>query len=123
MGARTIATLLILVLAGAGPFQPLVAAQQPTTVPATEPVPPRPSRGIDGYDVAAPVVTVLKAPLNVGLCALGTGLAVVAFALTLGSGYRASARAVEEGCRGPWLIRGEDLRPEPERGEAAVGGY
>jgi len=31
--------------------------------------------------------------------------------LTLGSGYKASTRVVEEGCAQKWVIRGHDLRP------------
>jgi hypothetical protein len=76
---------------------------------ASEPLPPR--RGPDLYDLAAGVVTVAKMPFNVGLCALGGVVSVGVFLVTLGSGYKASARVFEEGCRGPWLVRGDDLRP------------
>jgi hypothetical protein len=120
MAFRSIALLLMLALV-VGPLQPLAEAQQPA--PATMPAAAETDRGPDMYDVAAPVVTVLKAPFNVALCTIGTGLAAVVFVLTVGSGYKASAWTVKEGCQGPWLIRGEDLRPEPERADAVVGQY
>jgi hypothetical protein len=102
------------------PAPPQPAAQPPDlfreTLRASEPPPPR--RGADLYDVAAGVVTVAKMPFNVGLCALGGMVGVGVFLVTLGSGYKASARVVEEGCRGPWLVRGDDLRPTGTRRDA-----
>lgn len=69
--------------------------------------------GVDGYDVGAGVLTVLKLPFNVALCALGGVFGTALFAMTLGSGYKASTRVVEEGCGQKWLVRGHDLRPSP----------
>jgi hypothetical protein len=125
MGVRLIAACVTVVVLAVGPLQPVAVAQQAQTAPAAaaESAPAASPRRTDVYDVAAGVVTVAKAPFNVGLCALGAGFGAALFALTLGSGYRASARVVEEGCRGPWVVRGDDLRPESPRGEAPVGGW
>jgi hypothetical protein len=109
--------------APAAPERAAAAAAPATPPPAAPPSSPAMAPGsgsshsqrTDVYDVAGGVVTVLKAPFNVGLCALGGVVGVALFALTLGSGYRVAARAVEEGCSGPWVVTGEDLRPERGR--------
>lgn len=121
MTVRSIASLLAVVLL-LGPFQPLVSAQQaPPAAPAqVAPQPPAPDdiryqrrpRGVDGYDVGAGALTVLKAPFNVGLCGLGVVVGSALFLVTLGSAYKATTQVVTEGCGGPWLIRGDDIRPE-----------
>jgi hypothetical protein len=123
MAARLIASWLAVALLVGGPLQPLATAQTPQTAqppqvmqPAAPPpedirIEQRPRRA-DAYDVGAGVVTVLKAPFNVVLCVLGGATGLGLFVVTLGSGYRVATRAVEEGCRGPWLVRGDDLRPE-----------
>ncbi len=120
IGVRVIAAVL------AGPIQPLALAQTaPAPVAAPPPPPPLPDRGgrhTDVYDVAAGAVTVVKAPFNALTCGMGTGVAAILFLITLGSGYKASARVVEEGCKGPWLITGDDLRPDPPRSEVPLGG-
>ncbi len=111
------------------PAPPTVAPPPPPPAAVTPPPPPPPppppvvERRPDAYDVAAGVVTVVKAPFNVVLCTLGGVTATALFVLTLGSAYKASTRVVEEGCRGPWVVTGEDLRPEPARADARVGGY
>jgi hypothetical protein len=68
-------------------------------------------RGPDAYDVGATVVTVAKAPFTAALCAIGGALGTAIFLMTLGSGYKASARVIEEGCSQPWIVSGDDLRP------------
>src|SRR5262245_26778186 len=68
-------------------------------------------RGRDIYDVGAGVVTVARAPFNVALCALGGATATALFLLTLGTAYRESTRAIEEGCAQRWIVTGDDLRP------------
>jgi hypothetical protein len=94
-----------------------VLAQQPAQPSQPDPMQgvvreDRPTpRGVDGYDVGAGVVTVLRLPFNIALCAVGTAVGTALFALTLGSGYKASTRVVEEGCAQKWLVRGHDLRP------------
>jgi hypothetical protein len=118
MAARLIAGWLVVAVMLAGPL-PLASAQQ---APPPEDIryETRPRR-TDGYDVGAGVITVLKMPFNVGLCALGGAVGAALFAVTLGSGYRASTRLVEEGCGGPWVVRGDDLRPDnhPNRTDRA----
>jgi hypothetical protein len=110
-----------------GPIAPRAHAQQPAPpVPASAPpmvvveVPPadRPmTRGTDIYDVGAGVVTAAKAPFNVILCGLGAVAGTAVFVLTFGSAYKATTRAIEEGCAQRWVIRGDDLRP---RGAAGI---
>jgi hypothetical protein len=97
---------------------PTSVAQTPVAQPASASVSGTSgshSSRTDVYDVAGGVVTALKAPFNVALCALGGVLGLAIFAGTLGSGYRAAARTVEEGCGGPWVVTGDDLRPERGR--------
>ena len=121
MAARLIAPWLAVALLVAGPLQPLASAQAPQPAPAaTQPAPPPPDdsrieptpRGADAYDVGAGVLTVLKAPFNVVRCVLGGAVGLSLFVATVGSGHRVATRAVEQGCGGPWVIRGDDLRPE-----------
>jgi hypothetical protein len=149
MVVRAVAACVTFALLFAGPLQPMVLAQtapppappaaapaappaappaatpppSPPPPPATPPVPPPPpaAHGTDVYDVAAGAVTVLKAPFNVVLCGLGTGVAAALFAITFGSAYKASARVVEQGCRGPWVVTGEDLRPPSSSAQGRVG--
>lgn len=73
----------------------------------------QPQRESDIYDVGAGAVTVLRAPFKAGLCAVGGGVGLALFVLTLGSAYRAATRIVEEGCSGKWVLSGDDLRPAP----------
>lgn len=111
MGTRLVAVWLAVALLVAGPLAPLASAQQAapqTDQMGTEVKPRRP----DAYDVGAGVYTVLKAPFNVALCAVGGVVGAALFAVTLGSAYRATTRVIEEGCGGPWIVRGDDIRPE-----------
>jgi hypothetical protein len=112
-GLRLVALVAVIAVALGGPLAPVAVAQQPMTadlVPERLAETPR-ERGIDAYDVGAGVITVLKAPFNVGLCVLGTALGLTLFGLTLGSGYQASTRVVEEGCATKWRVTGDDIRP------------
>lgn len=102
------------------PVSQAVPVSQPAPVAQPAPVSASGTSGshsnrTDVYDVAGGVVTALKAPFNVALCALGGVLGLAIFAGTLGSGYRAAARTVEEGCGGPWVVTGDDIRPERGR--------
>src|SRR5712691_11211472 len=105
MGARTMALVVAMTLLATGPLSPVIAqeAAQPEfssdTVPAVD---ESRWRGPDFYDLGATVITVAKTPFNFLLCGVGGLTGAALFLVTLGSGYRASARAVEEGCRGPW---------------------
>ncbi len=109
--------LVVVMLLGPIPLQAL--AQQPAQPSQPEPMQDvlkedgQPWRGVDGYDVGAGLVTVLRLPFNIALCAVGTAAGTALFALTLGSGYKASTRVIEEGCAQKWFVRGRDLRPSP----------
>jgi hypothetical protein len=127
MTKRSIAACLALVLV-AGPLSTLASAQQAPPPPSpqvqTSTSPPAPAeirherrvRRTDGYDVGAGVMTVLKVPFNVVLCGLGVVAGSVLFAATLGSAHRATAAVFEEGCGGPWVVRGDDIRPDDRTG-------
>lgn len=118
MSLRLLAACLIAAIVLAGPLQPLVGAQPSDPVAG----PDGARRAPDAYDVAAGVVTVARAPFNAALCVLGTGVAAALFVVTFGSAYKASTRVVEEGCRGPWVVRGDDLRPDTTRRDPAPWG-
>jgi hypothetical protein len=128
MTRRLIASGLTAVLL-AGAFAPAVLAQQAApqiaqaspAAPSAGTVHYRRRTGTDAYDVGAGVLTVLKAPFNVLTCGLGGAVGAALFVATLGSAYKATARVVEEGCGGPWLIRGDDLRPDRLRPDASDG--
>jgi hypothetical protein len=65
----------------------------------------------DLYTVGAGVFTVARLPFNIALCAIGVGVGTALFAATLGSGYRATTRVLEEGCAQKWFVRSKDIRP------------
>jgi len=101
-------TLVAVALLGLVPLRALAQQQAVVEVmPAEAP----PARSTDIYDVGAGVITAARIPFNVALCGLGTAAGTVLFLITLGSAYKASTRAVEEGCAQPWIVRGDDLRP------------
>lgn len=121
MYARTIALVVAMTLLATGPLAPVVAQQstQPDVSSDTFPaVDESRYRGPDWYDLGATVITTAKAPFNMVLCGVGGVLGVALFAVTLGSGYKWATRAVEEGCRGPWIVTGNDLRPDVSRSAA-----
>ena len=111
-------TLAVVAVLGLLPLR--VLAQQPAVVEVLPPEPP-PARGTDIYDVGAGVVTAARMPFNVALCGLGTAVATLLFFATLGSAYKASTRAVEEGCAQPWIVGGDDLRPRGTPGVFSRG--
>jgi hypothetical protein len=113
-GLRLVAFVAVVAFALGGPLSPLALAQQATSPDLIQErlKESAPEHGTDAYDVGAGVLTVFKAPFNVGLCLLGTALGATLFGLTLGSGYRATTRVVEEGCGTKWLITGDDIRPD-----------
>src|SRR5215475_1872218 len=120
MGLRMIAFFMVVALLASGPLSPVMAQQaaqpgaqpevSPDAVPSTSERPPLLTGA--GYNTAAAVMTVAKAPFNIVLCGVGTALGIALFAVTLGTGYKASTYAVEEGCRGPWILTGDDIRPD-----------
>jgi hypothetical protein len=118
--SRRVIACALVVLAFVATGVPRALAQPTAVAPPAPPVAvvevmpsePQPARSRDIYDVGAGVVTVAKAPFNAALCGLGAALGTLLFVITFGSAYRASTRAIEEGCAQPWIVRGEDLRPE-----------
>jgi len=128
MGLRMIAFVMVVALLATGPLSPVMAQQaaqpgapevSPDAVPSTS---ERPSvfRGA-GYGTAAAVMTVAKAPFNIALCSLGTAIGIALFAVTLGTGYKAATYAVEEGCQGPWILTGDDIRPDRTHSGSSYG--
>src|SRR5437016_13882038 len=107
MGPRMIALAVVVALLATGPLSPVMAQQaaqqaaqtevSPDAVPATS---ERPSLlGGAGYNTAATVITVVKAPFNVVLRGIGSGFGIARVAVTLGPAYRASTRDVTDGAR------------------------
>jgi hypothetical protein len=130
--SRVAALAVAMCLLVAGPFAPLAAAQQPAAPPAQQPAAPAPQPEVfqealkpapalqrDGvvlsensYDLVAGLTNIFLFPGRIITCTLGTGLSVGVLALTFGTGYRAAAAAVEEGCGGKWAVTGADLMPD-----------
>ena len=128
MGARMMALAVVVALLATGPLSPVLA--QPAAQPATQPelspdavpaVDENRYRGPDFYTAGATAITVAKAPFNVVLCGVGAAIGIALFAGTLGTAYKTSARAMEEGCRGPWVVTPDDLRPDRTRSMNSYG--
>ena len=114
MYARTIALVMTMTLLATGTLSPVVAQQATKLDVASDTFPAVDEsryRGPDFYDLGATVITAAKTPLNILLCGVGGVLGAGLFAVTLGTGYKAATHVVEEGCRGPWIVTGNDLRP------------
>ena len=119
--ALTMAAALLL----GGPLSPLAFAQasQPQSdifketmkVPGT-PDPPTGREdvvlGETFYDVTAGVMSAFLIPGRTITCVAGGAVGFLALVLTFGSAYRGATRALEEGCGGKWIVRGEDLMPD-----------
>lgn len=112
-------TLVALALLGVAPLRAL--AQQAVV----EVLPPEPevARSADIYDVGAGVITAARMPFNAAICGLGAVAGSVLFLITFGSAYKGSVRAFEEGCAQPWIVRGDDLRPQGAPGIFPRGGF
>jgi hypothetical protein len=66
------------------------------------------------YQVFAGVTTAFfSIPGRTVTCVVGSAVAFGLLGLTLGSGYRAAAGILNEGCGGKWIVRADDLRPRP----------
>jgi len=128
MGLRMIALAVVVALLATGPLSPVMAQQadpaaqpevSPDAVPATSERPPLFAGA--GYNTAAAVMTAVKTPFNIVLCGVGTALGIALFAVTLGTAYKATTYVVEEGCRGPWILTGDDIRPDRAHTTASYG--
>ena len=63
------------------------------------------------YSVFAGVATGFLFSGRAMTCTLGGVVSVGVLIFTLGSGYRAATRVIEEGCGGKWTVTADDLRP------------
>lgn len=64
------------------------------------------------HEVGAAAVNVIRVPGKAVLCTLGGVAGLVTLAITFGSGYRAAAKVVEEGCGGSWVLSAKDLQED-----------
>lgn len=124
-GVRWLSLFLAVALLVTGSLAPAGWAQQPDAVKATEQrmvMEPEP-KGMspEFYSIAAGAATVVNIPGRTVLCVTGTAVGLAVLLITFGSGYRAATRVVEEGCRGPWVITADDVKPRPAEG--VVSGY
>lgn len=87
-------------------FQPAPTMQPEATKPVN-------GRQLDDefYNVFAGVATAFLVPGRTMTCVLGGGVAFGVLVVSLGSGYRAATRVLEEGCGGKWVVDADDLRP------------
>jgi len=99
---------LSLVARAQQPQQPDLSQEPPTpsTTPAKEP-------GAVAYQLGAAAATLVNVPGRITTCVLGTAVGFAVLAITFGSGYRTAAWAVEDGCRGPWVLTADDLKGRP----------
>ena len=111
-GFRSLSIGLAMALLLTGPLAPVAWAQQPQqpmlyeeAMKATKAAEPSLA-----HQMGAVAVNAAYVPGKVALCALGTGVALLALSITLGSGYRTAARLANEGCGGPWIVTGKDLK-------------
>ncbi len=111
-GFRSLSIGLAMALLLTGPLAPAAWAQQPQqpmlyeeAMKATKAAEP----GL-AHEMGAAVVTMVHVPGKVALCALGTGVGLLALSITLGSGYRTAARLMNEGCGGPWVVTAKDIK-------------
>jgi hypothetical protein len=114
---RVVALLLVVSFLAAGPFAPLVAAQQPAqpdTFKETMKDQPATREGEvqmgDRFNkVFAGVATGFLVPGRVITCTIGTGVSMIVLLLTFGTQYRAAAGVLNEGCGGKWIVKPEDI--------------
>lgn len=99
---------VVLLVTGSPAF--VARAQQPEPAAQAEPA-KEPSA--TAYEIGAAAATVVNIPGRTATCVLGTVVGLGVMVITFGSGYRAAARVVEEGCRGPWVLTAEDLKGRP----------
>ena len=121
---RALAVTLVLALMLGGPLSPIAFAQSQQsdifkeTMKAPGSGDERPAGRDDVvlnetfYDVTAGVMTGFLVPGRAVTCLAGGAIGFLALVFTFGSAYRGATRALEEGCGGKWIVRGEDLMPD-----------
>lgn len=131
---KPLSAVLILVLL----VTPVAASAQTQTVPAA-PAPAGPHQDLyqealrtappeerpdqEAYDTGATFVNIFLAPGMGLLCGMGTVASAVLLFVSFGTGYPYAKRLFEEGCGGPYLVTGDDLRRENERRSIPVDRY
>ena len=115
---RFLAFTIVAAVAVMGPLTPLAHAQQPAQ-PAqpdlfkeTLKAQSATDKSQDYYDAGAVAVNVFLIPGKTLTCLAGGLVGGAILAATLGSGYKAAAGVVNEGCGGKWVVKGDDLRQD-----------
>ena len=115
-GIRFVALALVAsLLAGAVP--PVALAQGPAQPPAQQPgmMQEQMKKSDDtNWDTIANIYNVAYVPGKAIMCGLGGVTAFVLMAVTFGTAYKGATATVREGCGGPWMLTGDDLRPTPQ---------
>ncbi len=115
---RWLSLVVALALLLNGPLALAVRAQQPQQPDLSQEA-PKPSApqakepGDGGYELLAVGANVVNIPGRTVTCILGAAVGFAALVITLGSGYRTATWALEEGCRGPWVLTADDLKGRP----------
>ena len=111
---RWLSVVLVVALLVAGPLAPQAWAQQreqpklyeePVKAPEAPAKEPGPA-----YQAGAVGVNLVRVPGKAVVCVIGGAVGFVALLITAGSGYRAAASVVKEGCGSPWTITARDLQ-------------
>lgn len=113
---KALSLVLAVSLGLSGSVTVLAQSKESSTAPPT-PVEAQPAQSADKesppesvYQVGAKVATAVNIPMRGILCIAGGAAGFLVLVLTFGSGYRAAALVVEEGCSGPWIITPEHLK-------------
>jgi hypothetical protein len=106
---RWLALVLVVALSLSGPAARLAWGQEAQQPQYWSPAPVEESGG-PAYTIAAGMATAINIPGRIATCALGHAAGFALLAITLGSGYKAFMSSIEEGCRGPWILTGQDMR-------------
>ena len=111
-GVRFVAAALVaVILAGAVP--PVARAQQPAQQPGMMQEQMKTSDDTV-YEVGANVFNAFYVPGKAITCTAGGVVALAVLLITFGTGYKAAAGTINEGCGGRWALTADDLKPEPE---------
>ena len=121
---RILSLAVALVLLFGGPLATVAnaqsAAQNPDVFKETLKSPSAPEPVAEGdvvfnetfYDVTAGVMTAFLVPGRAITCVVAGAFGTAVLLLTFGSGYKAAAGVLNEGCAGKWIVRGEDIAPD-----------
>jgi hypothetical protein len=124
-GSRILTVVVALAMLVTGPLAPLAAAQQP----APSSPPPAPTQSAmeqpqdmpeeeshaaetTAYNVGAGIANVFYIPGKAILCGIGGAVGISILIISIGSAPKPAAYFAREGCGGPWILTGDDLRPD-----------